>query len=92
MMNTRLLRPAAVTALRLGPPSGQLAARRLLSTPASAPHAYLSHLPLPAGQALSPDEDLSPVKCLVLNRPETKNALSVRMVGVRRASHSQRRC
>lgn len=57
-------------------------ARRFLTNPSTAPHAYLSELDAPTGQALSPEEDLSSIKCLVLNRPETKNALSVRMVGV----------
>ncbi|WWD03040.1 hypothetical protein V865_001084 [Kwoniella europaea PYCC6329] len=47
----------------------------------SAPHAYLRPYLQTKDEAQPENEGLEGVMCLVMNRPETKNALSVRMVG-----------
>ncbi|KAK8864470.1 hypothetical protein IAR55_001720 [Kwoniella newhampshirensis] len=54
---------------------------RSISTPTSAPHAFLRPLLASTSDAISTEHELKGVMCLVLNRPETRNALSVRMVG-----------
>nr|XP_019011110.1 methylglutaconyl-CoA hydratase [Kwoniella pini CBS 10737]OCF49891.1 methylglutaconyl-CoA hydratase [Kwoniella pini CBS 10737] len=60
--------------------------RSLIITQSNEPHAYLRPLLQTKQDAETQREDLEGVMCLVLNRPETKNALSVRMVGEMRES------
>ncbi|WVF71241.1 hypothetical protein IAT40_006042 [Kwoniella sp. CBS 6097] len=61
--------------------------RGIVSTTSSEPHAYLRPLitskidPYADPSLAKMSEELGGVMCLVLSRPETKNALSVRMVG-----------
>lgn len=55
---------------------------------ASKPHAYLTpFLSHPSLEFAGNTEGLQGVSCLVMDRPEVKNALSTRMVMVRRRGH-----
>ncbi|WRT66446.1 uncharacterized protein IL334_003404 [Kwoniella shivajii] len=56
-------------------------AKRYISASSSEPHAYLRPLLQSKQDAEGDQGQLESVMCLVLNRPNTKNALSVRMVG-----------
>lgn len=55
--------------------------RQPLHTPSSPPHAYLEPLAMTDMPKLSPE--FEGVMCLVLDRQDARNALSIRMVGVR---------
>lgn len=73
----------AATRLRLSPSTYRHIARRCLQTDSSSPHAYLRPLlDSKVMQEYEQAEELEGVMSLVLDRKETKNALSVRMVGV----------
>ncbi|WWD17226.1 hypothetical protein CI109_101664 [Kwoniella shandongensis] len=68
--------------LRVHVSCSRLSLSRSISTPISEPHAFLRPLLTSIPDATSTAEpELEGIMCLVLNRPETKNALSVRMVG-----------
>ncbi|WWC62049.1 uncharacterized protein I303_104638 [Kwoniella dejecticola CBS 10117] len=62
------------------------AVRTLITSQSSEPHAYLRPFLQSNQDADKENEGLEGVMCLVLDRPETKNALSVRMVGEMRES------
>ena len=53
---------------------------RGLQTASTPPHAYLR--PLVPSKADGPPEELEGVQCLVMDREQARNALSVRMVNV----------
>ncbi|WWC89247.1 uncharacterized protein L201_004167 [Kwoniella dendrophila CBS 6074] len=59
----------------------RIARRTLITSQSTEPHAYLQPYLQKNTDAKVTNEELEGVMCLVLNRPETKNAISVRMVG-----------
>ncbi|WVR07115.1 hypothetical protein IAU60_004155 [Kwoniella sp. DSM 27419] len=73
--------PILTSALRRPLRPGTAGRKRWISTPSAEPHAYLRPLLTSRSDLATAGEALEGVMCLVLNRPETKNALSVRMVG-----------
>jgi methylglutaconyl-CoA hydratase len=78
---SRPITSPTLIARRLLPP---VQTRRYLQTDTSPPHAYLRPLlNSRAAKEYDKAEELEGVMSLVLDRQETKNALSVRMVNVR---------
>ena len=71
-----LLRPSPMAPF-FAPSSRLPLSTRSLSIPSTPPHAYLAPLPDP------PTPDLEGIMCLAMDRKDARNALSVRMVGVR---------